>query len=248
MFLFNIEQGLDQWNFQRENEQARRRDHRDLLRVTQSVQSELATQGEIIEEVLEMVRTLSQSPKFNAPAHGESQTSITSHTLHSASSPGAHRAEPAPPSLSKTRPLTRRRMDRGGPGLKGHSNTTAPQTQRQGSWMNKLGFQKITTVRISIPGIGATYSTKARRMSRSNPTRDKNTMMFASSPPKCKSDDSKSPTKANVEKQVDLLRSAVVNVTRGNLTLLELLYQKPSSATCWKLDAAQDPVQLLRVV
>ncbi|CAE6478748.1 unnamed protein product [Rhizoctonia solani] len=83
MFLFNIEQNFDQWNLQRENELARKRDHHNLLRVTHSVQSELATQGEIIGEVLEMVRTLSQSPTFNAPARGASQDSRVNCTYHS---------------------------------------------------------------------------------------------------------------------------------------------------------------------
>ncbi|KAG8762881.1 hypothetical protein FRC11_007342 [Ceratobasidium sp. 423] len=193
MFLFNIEQGLDQRNLQQENERARQRDHDNLLQVAESVQSELTTQGEIIDEVLEMVRTLSRSPTFNVPAHGASQTSMTSHTYHGASSPGTRRAVPAPPAASKSRPITRERIDRGGP--KRYSDTTAPQTQRRRSWMNKLGFQKIAAVRISIPSMGTLYSIKARRMSLSKPVRAKNTAMLASSPPECKSDNSKSPTK-----------------------------------------------------
>ncbi|KDN38173.1 hypothetical protein RSAG8_09676, partial [Rhizoctonia solani AG-8 WAC10335] len=84
MFLFNIEQDLDQWNLQRENERARKRDHHNLLQVAHSVQSELTTQGEIIGEVLDMVRTLSQSPAFNAPARGASRDLVTNCTRHGA--------------------------------------------------------------------------------------------------------------------------------------------------------------------
>ncbi|CAE6412581.1 unnamed protein product [Rhizoctonia solani] len=152
VLLFNIEQGFDQWAAQRENEQSRKRDHQDLLQVAQSVQSELSTQGEIIGEVLEMVRTLSQSPTFNDPAYGASQTH------HHAGSPHLH------PTVHQHRLIAKGCASGGG--VKGEMSTTPPQIQRRGSWMNRLGFQRISAIRISMPGTGATPSKKVRRMSR----------------------------------------------------------------------------------
>ncbi|CAE6422332.1 unnamed protein product, partial [Rhizoctonia solani] len=101
-----IEQGLDQWNSQRENEHARKHDHHDLLQVAQSVQSELTTQGELIEEVLDIVRTLSQSPTFNtpAPAPRASPIPMTNH----------HTRSPTHPDLSNSQPITRRDTIEGG--------------------------------------------------------------------------------------------------------------------------------------
>ncbi|KAH7343329.1 hypothetical protein B0J17DRAFT_172725 [Rhizoctonia solani] len=179
MLLFNIEQGLDQWNLQQENEHARKRDHHDLLQVTQSVQSELATQGLLIGEVLDMVRTLSQSPTLNAPAPSASPISMTSHTYHRTGSPN----------LSKFQPITRR--DTVEVGVREDSNMATPKSQRRVSWLDKLGLQRISTAQISIPGVGPTYSVKTQGISGSKAARTKGPLELVLGIPKHKSENLK---------------------------------------------------------
>ncbi|KAL5636527.1 hypothetical protein ACGC1H_000474 [Rhizoctonia solani] len=179
MFLFNIEQNLDQWNMQRENERARKRDHHNLLRVTHSVQSELTTQGEIIGDVLEMVRTLSQSPTFNVPARGASQDSITNCTYHGVNSPNTRNTGPGRPESSMLQSIPERNAHREG-ARNGSNAVPRIRIQRRGSWMDKFGLQKISAVRLSILGVSAPHMTKTRGTDCSKPVGAKSPPTLAS--------------------------------------------------------------------